>query len=243
MSLNKILEDSIMTEAFKLHCVEELCSENLFFMLQLKEFKQLQNKKDMVEKADSMFHSFVEDDSEFELNLSIKLKKEMYNIFQNQKSKIYTNIFNGIAFEVEWMLNDCLERFQRKIDQKEEVTSKQFSNRISTVSRKIRRIKGMVSEGFHTLEKERRRISASSAGSISPASSPASNSILKNARNSISKTQKSLHHQSFFEDDDEDEDLFIRDFFNTKEEYNGSFQLSKKTTIVNFQTNSNKYWC
>eukprot|EP01080_Neovahlkampfia_damariscottae_P008617 gene8617-564_t len=167
-------------------------------MIQWKEFKKIHDRNELKKAASEIFESFIMDDSEFELNLSVKFKKEMYTIFNNKEIKVDTDIFNGVAFDVEWMLSDCLERFQQKINEKEEVTSKQFFGRLSTMSRKIRRIKGLVNEGIQAFDRERRRSSSNS------------NSLyISNNTIDIIKNQSKLQHNSFFENDDDDKEEFF----------------------------------
>eukprot|EP01080_Neovahlkampfia_damariscottae_P008604 gene8604-552_t len=186
MNLEKVMNDKVNLELFKIHCVEELCSENLFFKLKLREFQKIEDKKECIKAAYDIYHSFIEDYSEFELNLSVIFKKQMYAIFHNkQEDKMSSTMFHGISFDVEWMLNDSLERFQQNLKEKEEIVSKPFLSRLSTISRNTRQKRRLKNEEIRFLDDQRRNSICSKSINSPPVSNSISKPSQRKKRNSI----------------------------------------------------------
>jgi len=79
---------------------------------------------ELKETAKRIYNSFLTPDSEFELNITQKTVKPIHEIITKQEDLITNNLFHKISFEVQWMLEDSLEKFQHTIDQQRQKQSK-----------------------------------------------------------------------------------------------------------------------
>eukprot|EP01080_Neovahlkampfia_damariscottae_P008613 gene8613-560_t len=108
---------------FKQQCTEEMCVENLYFLEKETHFRSKKNnQKHLQEEAIEIFSAFLEEDAPYEINVSSLKLKPVKNIILNEPQEISAELFHDIAFEVEWMLSDNLQRFHNKMNVSKEGT-------------------------------------------------------------------------------------------------------------------------
>jgi len=107
------------------------------FLIKIKEFQNLnkQNITEVINQAKLIYNMFLTEDSEFELNITQTTVKPIKEILANYES-ISVDLFDKIAFEVNWMLSDSFDRFQRQqefLQPKKKKKHSSFLNRVSRI--------------------------------------------------------------------------------------------------------------
>jgi hypothetical protein len=95
-SVDKIIDTPELFKKFKKFCIEKYCEENLFFLVDVKNFKKIE--KNSLEKAMKICNLYLRTNSFCEICVS---KNKIKNVFTKlKKGKVQKNLFDEIAFEV-----------------------------------------------------------------------------------------------------------------------------------------------
>jgi predicted aldo/keto reductase-like oxidoreductase len=95
-SVDKIIDTPELFKKFKSFCIERYCEENLFFLVDVKNFKKIENNH--LEKAMKICNLYLRTNSFCEICVS---KNKIKKVFTKlKKEKVQKNLFDEIAFEV-----------------------------------------------------------------------------------------------------------------------------------------------
>ena len=118
-------ELSSLLSGFIDHCKQELSLENIEFVLEVREWKKLENEEKRKEVAIKIFNEFVKEGSDKELNIERKLRKEVSSLLftedgdeeivssSNTLSILPHNLFANCQKAVFTNMNDTHARFIR----------------------------------------------------------------------------------------------------------------------------------
>ena len=81
------------------------------------QFREIDDTKELMESAKAIFMLFLTEESEFELNITQTTVQPIHDIIYNHPELISKDLFHKLEFEVQWMLNDNLERFYANLDE------------------------------------------------------------------------------------------------------------------------------
>eukprot|EP01080_Neovahlkampfia_damariscottae_P008619 gene8619-566_t len=175
LNLVEIMENEILLNQFQQFCCEELCSESLFYMKQVKNYQNITDKEKLLEE-----------DSTYEINITQTLLRPITHVLLKEPEKISQELFHKINHSVEWMLSDHVNRFNKKLEQEK-------AQMIS--SRKFSFMQLFKEDGFWR-KKGKDSSTNSSNGSTSPQNSPLprSNSYRRNSFVNIFQKKYSSAH-------------------------------------------------
>lgn len=107
-SVEHFLHDPHNYALFLKWAVDNLCSENLFFYVDVENFKNIQNEEEAKKEAERIYHRYIEDDAEMEVNLGFESKKEVRDGLQNPSR----NMFDQSQYTVHELIKyDLLSKF------------------------------------------------------------------------------------------------------------------------------------
>eukprot|EP01080_Neovahlkampfia_damariscottae_P008614 gene8614-561_t len=102
---------------------QKRCLENLYFLEKEATFKTITDKKKLIQESKILYNTYFTDNAEYEINVSVTNLKPVRDVIFNHPEKITNKLFHKIAFEVEWMLSDNLERFNRNLNSNNHILS------------------------------------------------------------------------------------------------------------------------
>lgn len=91
-TLKQILRYQLPTRYFKDFCVRTLCSENIFFWLDVENYMNLPGSDYMKRMACKIYKKYIADDSKTQVNISYAIKQDIFNNLMSGHRYLFRNV-------------------------------------------------------------------------------------------------------------------------------------------------------